>query len=144
MHDRLHTIHNGQRKSPLSRDVVGKVSYHPGAPCATYKKVEAHRIDAENQRLLKAIVDTKPHVEQVQAQLEEYKKNTVEFKLRRQRRTETDPAKTILSRKSKLMKGIQSRVEQGQEPALPELMTVCHDYSDGQVSANAGNNSVLH
>ena len=83
-------------------------------------------------------------MEQVQSQLQEYKKNTVEFKLRRKRRTETDPAKTILSRKSKLMKGIQSRVEQGQPPVLPELTTVCHDYSDGQISANAGNKSTLH
>ena len=110
LHERLNSIHNGHRKSELAREVVGKVQYHPGAPCATYKKVEAYRIDAENQRLLKAIVDTKPQIEQVQSQLQEYRKNTMEFKLRRKRRTEGDPAKSILSRKHRLMKSIQSKV----------------------------------
>ena len=73
----------------------------------------AHRIDLENKRLLKAIVDSKPHIELSQSQLDEYKKNTAEFKRRKHIIAMTDPANSILQKKSSLMMSIQSKVHTG-------------------------------
>ena len=67
----------------------------------------------ENKRLLKAIVDSKPHIELSQSQLDEYKKNTAEFKRRRQRIAMADPASSIMQKKRSLMMSIQSKVHTG-------------------------------
>lgn len=74
------------------------------------------RIDSENQRLLRAIVGSKPEVQYVHEQLDNYEQITVKYKLRRERLAAQDPAQKIMRRKRDMMNRVQSK--------LPELTGV--------------------
>ena len=65
-------------KTELSRRIVCKSTFHPGAKNITLRKVQADKIDAENQRLLRAIVTSKPRNDlAVTSQIIDYEKNTL-------------------------------------------------------------------
>ena len=53
--DRLYSIHTGGN-SPLSKRSLSKKNFHPGASSSLNRKGNAQKIDIENQRLLRAIV----------------------------------------------------------------------------------------
>ena len=78
----------------------------PVALNAIYRKDQAVKIDTENQRLLRAIVSTRPEVEQAQSQLESYERNTVSYKLRRERLAAQDPAQGIMLRNKNFMQKV--------------------------------------
>lgn len=79
----------------------------------------AQKVDAENQRLLKAIVAQKPHIEQAKTQVEEYQKYTLTFKQRRHKLAEQDPASKVMQKKRDFMKGVTSKL-----PILPSEYTM--------------------
>ena len=68
MFHRLNSIH-ASSKSHLSQHKFLNKKFYPGAPSAGQRREVAQKVDAENQRLLKAIVAQKPHIEQVKTQV---------------------------------------------------------------------------
>ena len=60
--DRLYKIHTGGN-SPMSKNTLSYKNFHAGAPSHTNRLGKAQKIDEENSRLLKAIVQQKPAVE---------------------------------------------------------------------------------